>query len=125
MTNRGEQDQSFNRRGYPRIQLKVEVTHTSEHNFFTGFTENISEGGVFIATYQSFPIGTRFELSFTLPDDPEPIGVVGEVRWIREVQTEREAIAPGVGISFVEIAPRHLERVQVFLEKREAIFWDD
>ena len=47
--------------------MKVEVDHQSEHNFFTGFMENISSGGLFVATYGLMEIGQRLEVSFTVP----------------------------------------------------------
>ena len=48
-------------RQFTRVPFTVEVSVASEHNFFTGFTSNISEGGVFIATDLPPPLGTIVE----------------------------------------------------------------
>ena len=125
MADRAQTEPAGNRRTYPRFELEVEVTQTSEHNFFTGFTENISEGGVFIATQHPLPLGTRFHFRLTLPDEPTPIQAVGEVRWLRTYHSDREAISPGIGVRFIELNPADQARVQRFLQQREAIFYDD
>ena len=116
---------SENRRVHPRFEYVVEVTLQSEHNFFTGFTENISEGGVFIATYSLRPIGTLLQFSFTLPDAPEPIEATGEVRWLREHDPVRMDSPPGIGVRFVELSEADKARVQAFVRQRETIFYDE
>ena len=57
------------RREHVRIPVEVEVTLSSEHNFFVGWSENISEGGLFIATHQLEPLGTKLELTLVVPDN--------------------------------------------------------
>ncbi len=115
------------KRRYDRlpVELEVELHAGSDHNFYTGFTHNISEGGLFIATSHLHPLGTRVEFTFTLDDRPDPIEVRGVVRWLREP----EAVSPmplGMGIEFEELAPAVLSRIQSFVERRrETIFYDD
>ncbi len=46
----------------------------------TGFMENISDGGIFVATYASFEIGERLELLFSLPGVEGWCTTVCEVR---------------------------------------------
>ena len=46
------------RRAAERVALKAQVTVSSETNFFTGLSENISEGGVFISSLAPPEIGT-------------------------------------------------------------------
>ncbi len=114
------------RRIFPRLGLQVEVSVNSEHNFYTGFTENISEGGVFIATYNYLPIGTRFKFSFTLPDSEQPIEAIGEVRWVREYSGEDDAgVSPGMGVRFVQIDEADLGRIKRFLQQRDPLFYDE
>ena len=43
-----------------RRRYQVEVGVASDHNVYTGFTEDISSGGLFVATHDILPIGTRF-----------------------------------------------------------------
>ncbi len=57
-----------NVRAAERFDLEVTVDLESDHNFYTGLTQNISSGGVFIATHHLRRIGDRITLKFTLPE---------------------------------------------------------
>lgn len=114
---------SSERRGHPRFPIEIEVTLRSEHNFFTGFTENISEGGLFIATHQLKPVGFRFQVTFTL-EDAQPIELLCEVRWIRPYH-ENLDVPAGMGVRFVDIAPETEALITAFLNAREPIFYED
>ena len=114
------------RRRHPRITFEVEVTLESEHNFFTGFTQNISEGGIFVATPNLLPIGTVVEFSFRLDPYPEKITARGDVRWLREGSSSGADAPSGIGIQFVDLHPLIAERVNDFINRqRETIFYDD
>jgi len=67
-----------------RFDLEVKVDLESDHNFYTGLTQNISAGGLFVATHQLRRIGDYIKITFSLPGSPAPISVNTEVRWIRE-----------------------------------------
>ena len=47
--------------------LEVEVGFVGDNNFFAGLSLDVSEGGVFVATYEPRPVGTKLMLSFVLP----------------------------------------------------------
>jgi type IV pilus assembly protein PilZ len=107
-----------------RFALAVEVTLGSEHNFYQGFAENISSGGVFVATNDIHPVGTQFELTFTLPEMGRSCMALCEVRWVRDYNTSGD-MAAGMGLAFLRIAPADQKAVEVFLRHREPIFFDD
>lgn len=112
------------RREHSRYQVDLDVTVTSEHNFYAGFVENMSVGGVFIATHQLKPVGERLELSVHLPGHAEAIRSTGEVRWVR-VFSEQSNVPPGMGIRFDtldDLARRHIEE---FLATRDPMFFDE
>src|SRR5262249_9518057 len=67
----------------PRKEVKVEIGLHGENNFYTGITENISKGGVFVATHEPHEIGAFVELEVTLPGINRPIKTSGKVRWVR------------------------------------------
>src|ERR1700733_903690 len=56
------------RREHERFSVELEVSLGSEHNFYAGLAENLSAGGVFIATHQLKPVGSTIELTINLPD---------------------------------------------------------
>ncbi len=118
---------SEDKRRYERlpVELEGEVSAASDHNFYTGFTQNISEGGLFIATSHLHPLGTPLEFSFTLDDGPEPIQARGLVRWVREPEAQ-SPMPTGMGVEFESLSAAELKRVQAYIaRRRETIFYDD
>ena len=96
----------------------------SESNFFTGFSGDLSEGGVFVATYEALlPPGTEVELALALPDRP-PLRVPGVVRWVREHNDRTPGVFPGMGIAFQAIDPQAAAAIRSFLQHREPLFWE-
>jgi uncharacterized protein (TIGR02266 family) len=112
------------RRQAPRIAIEAEVGFQSETNFFMGFSEDISTGGLFISTYDIRPIGSVINLNFTLPDG-HLISVDGVVRWVREYNETTPDTSPGMGIQFDGLGPEDKEAIHLFIEERPAIFYDD
>lgn len=113
-------------RQHPRLDLEIEVDINSEHNFYTGFTRNISEGGLFVATSQILPIGEVMEFMFKLHPDPQPIKVKGIVRWVRELNQFTDDMPCGMGVQFVGLDQPTQARVNRFIEQlRDSLFYDD
>jgi uncharacterized protein (TIGR02266 family) len=108
---------------HPRVELQVEVTLQSDHNFYTGLSSNVSEGGLFVATHDLPSIGTRLVVRFELGGSPEPIDAVGEVCWLREARSPD--FPAGFGLRFLKISNESLSRVASFVATRESIFYED
>jgi uncharacterized protein (TIGR02266 family) len=100
------------------------VSLGSDHNFYAGFAENLSGGGVFVATHALKPAGEIVELSITLPDSNAVITARGEVRWIREYN-EASNVPPGMGIKFTQLGEGAEDAINAFLARREPMFFDD
>ena len=111
------------RRAHERAPLEVEVTVASDHNFYNGFSENVSEGGLFVATHVPLPVGTAVELEFTLPTAPNKIHVRCAVCWIRPYREDSDVPA-GMGLRFVDLADADAEVITAFVRKRDPIFYD-
>lgn len=111
-------------RRHTRYRVDLDVTVTSEHNFYAGFVENMSSGGIFIATHQLRPVGEKLEFSVHLPGQEHPIKGEGEVRWVR-VYSETSNVPPGMGIRFLEIDDDSVKNIEAFLAQREPMFYDD
>ncbi len=110
-------------RASPRAELSVEVSLRSEHNFFTGRAENISEGGVFIATRSLLPIGTDVSVEVRLPDVERRITAACVVRWVRPPGETSNAPA-GMGLMFVAISEDDVAVIRSFVDTRNPIFWE-
>jgi uncharacterized protein (TIGR02266 family) len=109
-------------RRHPRRPVEIEITLESESQLYTGFSENFSDGGVFVATHMLKPVGTRLEVTFTLPGLPAPIRVDGEVRWVR-VDSETSDMPAGMGLKFGLLAPEDAEAIRRFSGKRAPLFF--
>ncbi len=113
------------RRIQNRLQLDVTVDYESDHNFYTGFTENISTGGLFIATRDILPIGSTFPVTFTLSNHAAPVVVECEVRWQRLEQLDNRECVPGMGVRFVGLDAASQRAINDFIQQRDSLFYDD
>jgi uncharacterized protein (TIGR02266 family) len=115
-----------NVRAAERFDLEVKVDLESDHNFYTGLTQNISSGGLFIATHHIRKIGDRITLNFSLPGASKPVVVETEVRWIRENSALMRAHGEsGMGVRFINLSPEAKAAIDGFLESRESLYYDD
>jgi uncharacterized protein (TIGR02266 family) len=112
-----------NRRAHARYEVDVEVSMSSEHNFYTGLAENISTGGIFIATHITKPVGEQLELSIALPGGLS-LHCTGEVRWTR-AYSEKSSSRPGLGIRFLELSPDAVALIERFVRNREPLLYDE
>ncbi|MGI5861053.1 MAG: TIGR02266 family protein [Myxococcales bacterium] len=112
------------RRLSPRARLQTEVTLGSDSNLFTGFSSDISRGGIFVATCQIMPLGTRVEVGLELPEGTR-IEVRGVVRWSREPNDRFPEVFPGVGIQFTELEEESRRALEAFAARREPLFFPD
>ncbi|HTS79462.1 MAG TPA: TIGR02266 family protein [Myxococcaceae bacterium] len=111
-------------RSSTRVPLQTQVDLTSDSNVFTGFSTNLSEGGVFVATLKALPVGTPVDLTFSLPGKAR-IAVHGEVRWTREIDDRAPDVFPGVGVRFVDLSPEAAQALHRFVAEREPLFYPD
>ncbi len=70
------------RRIHKRYVLRVKVDLRGPNGFTSGETENLSRGGLFVATNAPHPMGSRIQLMLRLLHAP-PMELTGVVRWIR------------------------------------------
>jgi uncharacterized protein (TIGR02266 family) len=106
----------------PREKLEANVGATTESNFFVGFSGDISEGGVFVATYLTLDVGTRTEVLVTLPGGFEK-SIPGTVRFVRDpMDMESE---PGIGVRFERLDDEARELILRFIRKRPPLFYDE
>lgn len=108
------------RRKAERIRLEADVSLYSPTQFWAGLAEDLSEGGLFVATYQLEPIGTPIDLRFELPTG-QAVQVRGVVRWVREITDES---MPGMGVQFEDVESADLRVIQTFVKHRPPLLWD-
>ena len=110
------------RRSTARVELKAQVTVTSETNFFTGLSENISEGGVFISSLAPPELGTIIDTEISTGDGGQAIKVAAEVMWVRTEQGQ----PVGCGCRFLNVDEVTAARLKDFISRggREPLFYD-
>jgi uncharacterized protein (TIGR02266 family) len=108
----------------PRQDLEVNVGATTESNFFVGFSGEVAEGGVFVATYEVHPRGTPVHMLVTLPGGFN-FEVDGIVRFVRDPLDFSADAEPGMGVQFDRLDPQHRELVLRFIRKRPPMFYDE
>lgn len=113
------------RRHYRRAHIVAELALHSGSNFYMGFTQDISEGGVFVVSYLTEPIGTVLSLELQFPGAVE-IHAKGVVRWVREPHGfDDSSEPPGMGIQFLDLAEQDRALIAEFVELRAPLFYPD
>lgn len=116
----GDDATTTQRRAEQRESLEVDIGFASDTNFYSGFSGDLSDGGLFVATYSVLPVGTELLLSFVLPGGRQ-ISAKGRVQWTSEPHDDAE-LTPGMGVRFEELSTDDAEAVRAFLAQREPIF---
>jgi len=106
-----------------RVPLDVEIDIQSDSTFYAGFTGNISQGGLFVATHTPSKIGERVTVKFKLPNSAQELELVGVVRWLREHNPLQPDMYPGMGVQFVDPSPEAVKIIEEFIRRvREPMF---
>jgi len=106
-----------------RTEVRLAVSLDSESNFYAGFAEDVSECGVFVATFAPLDIGSTVDLWISLTHK-EPIRARGTVRWQR-MRSDSSQPPPGMGIRFDYLSAEDTIRIHEFAQARAPMFVDD
>ena len=113
-------EDKFNQREQ-RMRLNAKVTIRSQTNFFMGFSENISEGGVFISTLSPPSIGEKIDVQMPVGDGT--VVVHGIVRWHRQ---QPDGSLSGCGVQFINLGQGHQQSIEDLIRilRKEPLFVD-
>ena len=111
-------------RSDPRQAVEANIGATTESNFFVGFSGEISEGGVFLATYETLSRGAAVDVLVTLPGGFQT-RVLGRVRFVRDPMDFGADVEPGMGIAFEGLSAEGRELILRFIRKRAPMFYDE
>ena len=110
-------DTTDERRRHGRLSLKVPVDYSSVDAFFSEFTTNINEGGMFIEIDAPPELGTDVQLQFHLPGEDQPLQVEGRVAWISDGKADSPA---GAGVEFKNLTPEAREQINCIVRELRA-----
>ena len=101
------------RRADVRVALEVEVSDSSESNFFVRTSRDVSPPGLFVATWRRLAVGTPLFVAIELPGGR--LLADGEVTWTQAIG---DGVTPGLGIVLRDLAPEHRARIDEFCRQR-------
>lgn len=116
--------ETFDKRKFPRLQVKCDVLVKEQNtsNVLTTVTENIGGGGICVLLNKAIPSFSHVNLKLELDDPhPAPIECTGKVVWcIRRHVLHHDQTHFDTGIEFLNIKPEDRERIRKFIEERIA-----
>jgi len=105
------------RRRGQRSPFVVRVDYGTVDAFFSEFTADVNEGGLFIESETPHPPGTAVALQFRIPGADRPIQVRGRVVWSTAGDAGQ---APGMGIEFEDLDAGAREEINAVVRRLRA-----
>lgn len=112
----------------PRFSCQVPVTITDGNRSIATVSEDLSNGGIFVATGEEFAPGAEVVLSFLLPTESAPrIVARAKIAWVNSARQKCKPTLPaGIGVEFIEITDEGLamlraEELKRFIEAQHAL----
>lgn len=103
--------------------LHAAVDVESEDNLYAGLSYDVSAGGIFVATFDTPPLGTEVNVTVTLPDATK-LELAGIVRWHRDARLASAGLPAGCGIEWNDLPMDALRSLLHFAELREPLLWE-
>ena len=117
------QASEINERAAPRLEARLVASVEADSDCHVGITENLSEGGAFVATRAPRNVGDEVSVMIALPD-LALVHARGTVRWVR-TPSKRNGMSAGMGIRFERLSPLDAVRIQDFVATRRSMLFDD
>lgn len=113
-----------NQRQALRRRINIRVRLKSSHGLWAGFTENISEGGVFVATPAPLRIGDEINIDLALGGELGSLPIRCRVQWVRPVSVG--GMPAGMGLRFLDLGAEALAQIRAYItrDQPEILFWD-
>lgn len=90
----------LSKRKSPRVRIKVEVFY-GKNPMLSGYTMNMSTGGVYIETDSPLPAGESISLKLFLSENNAPLECSGKVAWVNPASKPIvDDHPPGMGVEF-------------------------
>ncbi|HEY4716962.1 MAG TPA: PilZ domain-containing protein [bacterium] len=91
----------MDRRKHKRKTASIEVEYIADGSFFTGFSKDISTGGIFIITSNIFKPGEKIFVDFYLPGVKHKFKLNGKV--VKIVEFSNDGSVPGMEVEFFDM----------------------
>lgn len=105
-------------RASPRVEARLEVRFYRREHLVREYTENISRGGLFIATDEDFEPGSEIRVDLLIPDLATVWHVTGRVAYRLDAEQARQLESrPGIGVEITDADPRVEEALRAYVER--------
>jgi uncharacterized protein (TIGR02266 family) len=83
-----------------------------------GYVLNLSRGGVFLSTKDSFEVGDTFRIRFFLPFQLGQVDAEVVVRWrTQDAENPPQNLRGGLGLEFAKVDPEAVEKIEQFIDR--------
>ncbi len=122
-------DVTANQRKTPRVKVRVVVVSSDDEAvkmlldypdseaYLYDYSTNFSEGGIFLKTGKTLPVGKSLLIKFTIPNDINLLEARGVVKWVTtESEAQKDGTDCGIGIEFVGMKEETKQRIKGFIK---------
>ena len=106
------QTEQTDRRTNVRKDCLINVHFKIRGQKFRSYILDISKSGAFIETSTAFSKGLKMLLSFSSPEDRQPLNLIGEIVW---------ADNRGIGVKFLHLTEDQSRKLESFTEKTDEV----
>lgn len=101
-----------------RLKSQMRVYYgASQGTILTGFSVDLSSGGLFLTTNFPLAVDEKLFLIFSLPGQDKSITCNARVAWANhEHDLRKSELPPGVGVQFVDLSLEDMKSIRRFLE---------
>jgi hypothetical protein len=104
----------------PPRRIDVEVAVYGDNNFYTGFENRISSGGVFVSSLETLPPGHELDVELDL--EGKKIKSRGKVEFVRIDNAASPENGPGAGLKLLNLSGDSAAAIEAFFQKRPPLF---
>ena len=83
---------------FPRLLIDIVIGPSTGHNFWTGLSQSLASGGVFLATHHAMKIDSLVELHVVLPGEALPVITLARVRMA--IPYSSDDVEPATALAF-------------------------
>ena len=113
-------DSSVVKRTEIRLKSELRVYYgPTQQTILSGFSVDLSTGGLFLQTEYPLAINDRLILIFSLPDQEKSVSCDARVAWVnkdRESDAENNDYPSGAGLQFVDLSLEDVTAISGFVE---------
>lgn len=118
------------RRKAPRVAGSLRVKFESVKELYEEFTQNISKGGLFIKTTESFSSGDLLDIYLEISGSFKAIKLQGKVvHFVSSEAAKKSGSAQGIGVQFIDLSKGQIDHLRKVIEdiinKKQGSHQDD